>query len=216
MSACSLPQRIRAGCDVFRAVTAGYQSSLPQRIRAGCDPADSPVKACTFLCHSAFARVATIRVCMVSLDELLCHSAFARVATIEGNKPLRTIAFATAHSRGLRRVRQAYVQQAHSFATAHSRGLRLSSAYFYWSEQPLPQRIRAGCDACYPKACSFDFALPQRIRAGCDLDLGRNPACRLLCHSAFARVATQCLQTERKGKASLPQRIRAGCDTKKR
>ena len=164
--------------------------SLPQRIRAGCDPADSPVKACTFLCHSAFARVATIRVCMVSLDELLCHSAFARVATIEGNKPLRTIAFATAHSRGLRRVRQAYVQQAHSFATAHSRGLRLSSAYFYWSEQPLPQRIRAGCDACYPKACSFDFALPQRIRAGCDCIRRNRIHGDRLCHSAFARVAT--------------------------
>ena len=36
----------------------------------------------TFLCHSAFARVATLKNKKYHYTLLLCHSAFARVATI--------------------------------------------------------------------------------------------------------------------------------------
>ena len=101
----TLPQRIRAGCDsgllsncradigfasahsrglrrcdLFPRRTVGR--SLPQRIRAGCDGCLLCVlSVLCYLCHSAFARVATYAV--------------AILAAAVGD-------FATAHSRGLR------------------------------------------------------------------------------------------------------------------
>ena len=56
-------------------------STLPQRIRAGCDGKASPDQLWWILCHSAFARVATLQQGIGALAGMLCHSAFARVAT---------------------------------------------------------------------------------------------------------------------------------------
>ena len=77
----SLPQRIRAGCDLQVPPPLLPAWSLPQRIRAGCDLMLMPL---------AFA-------------DSLCHSAFVRVATPFGVSFQRAQTFATAHSRGLRR-----------------------------------------------------------------------------------------------------------------
>ena len=76
----SLPQRIRAGCDLQVPPPLLPAWSLPQRIRAGCDLMLMPL---------AFA-------------DSLCHSAFVRVATPFGVSFQRAQTFATAHSRGLR------------------------------------------------------------------------------------------------------------------
>ena len=77
---------------------------------------------------------------------------------------------------------------------------------------PLPQRIRAGCDGIVlgvvstDKLCHSAFARVATQEAVVDAGL-----CEL-CHSAFARVATLGnIQFYRIGH-SLPQRIRAGCD----
>ena len=55
-----LPQRIRAGCDAVAVTLPAEISSLPQRIRAGCDSMSSAGAVSINLCHSAFARVATL------------------------------------------------------------------------------------------------------------------------------------------------------------
>ena len=79
----------------------------------------------TTLCHSAFVRVAT-RCCRCSIVYwLLCHSAFVRVATV-AVKPAKA--------------------QPQDFATAHSCGLRRFIEAVGKHINPLPQRIRAGCD----------------------------------------------------------------------
>ena len=98
----------------------------------------------------------------------LCLSAFARVATSMVIYDLVERSFATAHSRGLRLVR---ILQACLQAT-------------------LPQRIRAGCDLQVPPPLLPAWSLPQRIRAGCDIGKCRINIILILCHSAFARVAT--------------------------
>ena len=97
-SATSLPQRIRAGCDLcacvgvvfidlchsafVRVATRPYRyptfdrASLPQRIRAGCDlMANAKENMRQALCHSAFVRVATaekqcsaLRICCEKVD----------------------------------------------------------------------------------------------------------------------------------------------------
>ena len=166
------------------------------------------------LCHSAFARVAT------QLDErkrnnyALCHSAFARVATIvhtnktcndtlpqriragcdqnPRNRNLTRPAFATAHSRGLRRDFYASANNADSFATAHSRGLRPSVMYYC----NLPYGI---CHSAFARVATpkselliilarFATAHSRGLRRGAVLIV---PPCAAICHSAFARVATQ-------------------------
>ena len=84
-------------------------------------------------------------------------------------------------------------QQARSvlpFATAHSRGLRRQLAVTGHTHVPLPQRIRAGCDLLPTPSASLYTPLPQRIRAGCDEIAYTKYDLRILCHSAFARVAT--------------------------
>ena len=124
----------------------------------------------------------------------LCLSAFARVATgflrvYRQRRPL-------CHSAFVRVATPSYSGSSSPlvFATAHSCGLRLD--------------VNA--------ACVCGQSLPQRIRAGCDAFRGKLPKGANLCHSAFARVATQqthqCLQFRH----ALPQRIRAGCDVLKR
>ena len=57
-------------------------NSLPQRIRAGCDRLNQRDVSPLRLCHSAFARVATLWYNIHGGHCYLCHSAFARVATI--------------------------------------------------------------------------------------------------------------------------------------
>ena len=66
----------------------------------------------------------------------LCHSAFVRVATMVS-------AFATAFI---------------VFATAHSRGLRQVTELGKPPHEPLPQRIRAGCDFNWKREHSRDNA----------------------------------------------------------
>ena len=101
-----LPQRIRAGCDPPLSVLHCLLASLPQRIRAGCD------RRC--------------RCCIV--NRFLCHSAFARVATWHTEQRRCYSFFATAHSRGLRLYGRHLLAVLNIiFATAHSRGLRLGA-----------------------------------------------------------------------------------------
>ena len=81
----SLPQRIRAGCDINPTGFSTAILALPQRIRAGCDGILIVCAAHRYLCHSAFVRVATF-----ALSRLCSRFQF----------------FATAHSCGLRRRRR--------------------------------------------------------------------------------------------------------------
>ena len=62
------------------------------------------------------------------------------------------------------------------FATAHSCGLRLVGVIWRF----------------------FKCALPQRIRAGCDCGRQVKAWAKLLCHSAFVRVATRVTVLHRK------------------
>ena len=79
----------------------------------------------------------------------------------------------------------------HRFATAHSCGLRPShSCLTLHGILDLPQRIRAGCDAHLILHSPQLKNLPQRIRAGCDAYGAVENAGRMICHSAFVRVAT--------------------------
>ena len=126
---------------------------------------------------------------------------------------LFTSFFATAHSRGLRRCWKPSLTATRFFATAHSRGLRRSKTK---SSTTL---------------CCFATAHSRGLRPS----WRNNPIpSRLLCHSAFARVATvvYCVccrycaifaTAHSRGlrlqvppplllSSSLPQRIRAGCD----
>ena len=99
--------------------------------------------------------------------------------------------FASAHSRGLRHVRPIRRRSSDPFATAHSRGLRPAS------------HLKAGITRFFATAHSRGlrrFDNPQK-----EVDI-------VLCHSAFARVATQPLRKVNQPAVPLPQRIRAGCD----
>ena len=144
-------------------------NALPQRIRAGCDPSQCNRHGNVFLCLSAFARVATRSPSQLLLACLLCHSAFARVATQVTLPTISCQSFATAHSRGLRRCWKPSLTATRFFATAHSRGLRRSKTK---SSTTL---------------CCFATAHSRGLRPS----WRNNPIpSRLLCHSAFARVAT--------------------------
>ena len=66
--------------------------------------------------------------CCATCGHYLCHSAFARVATCAYLASLFASNFATAHSRGLRLARSKCAVKRVSFATAHSCGLRLICA----------------------------------------------------------------------------------------
>ena len=167
------------------------QESLPQRIRAGCDRLGLAYDFDAELCHSAFVRVATpTRSCDFAASDL-CHSAFVRVATMRPCATARHARFATAHSCGLRRIRNVKIVDLWAFATAHSCGLRQKASRSTSGTQSLPQRIRAGCDhsnagaRIIARLCHSAF-----VRVATRLpDGGRQK--NELCHSAFVRVATQ-------------------------
>ena len=116
--------------------------------------------------------------------------------------------FATAHSRGLIAIRQSMV-----FATAYSRGLRQYYRQYVQMLLPLPQRIRAGCDrlssstsmrvTIFATAHSRGLRPPPANRKNRIIHFAtahsrglRRRSVQLpadspvLCHSAFARVAT--------------------------
>ena len=143
------------------------------------------------LCHSAFARVATIlrkihSGGLVSLPQRIragCDAMCATLMLLMRSLPQRIRA-------GCDGVQPQQARSVLPFATAHSRGLRRQLAVTGHTHVPLPQRIRAGCDQCANNLRQPDGALPQRIRAGCDV--------RKRLHRVHGR--------------SLPQRIRAGCD----
>ena len=155
-------------CDLFPRRTVGR--SLPQRIRAGCDASDIADYILSELCHSAFARVATALAAGCRLRYVLCHSAFARVATPRTSPHQQQLLLC--HSAF---ARVATVQKFLDFIKALC---------------TLPQRIRAGCDNSEIQFNAKVSALPQRIRAGCDLFQAHYNIYNILCHSAFARVAT--------------------------
>ena len=210
----SLPQRIRAGCDTFAVATPSCLSSLPQRIRAGCDASDIADYILSELCHSAFARVATALAAGCRLRYVLCHSAFARVATAcrgilrccawtlpqriragcdsaAVGAALFTSFFATAHSRGLRRCWKPSLTATRFFATAHSRGLRrcwkpsLTATRFFATAHS--RGLRRSKTKSSTTLCCFATAHSRGLRPS----WRNNPIpSRLLCHSAFARVAT--------------------------
>ena len=78
----SLPQRIRAGCDDHLHIPAATVKDFAAAHSCGlrrCIKQQAP-SVCV-LCHSAFARVATMAKSSQYLSPTLCHSAFARVAT---------------------------------------------------------------------------------------------------------------------------------------
>ncbi len=120
------------------------------------------------LCHSAFVRVATsVQTIYSNLTEL-CHSAFVRVATMKEAKMVRDWLLCHSAFARVATISAQYSVIRRLFATAHSCGLR-----------------RACCQTAVPI-----LALPQRIRAGCDWAVYKCISPLLLCHSAFARVAT--------------------------
>ena len=210
------------------------QESLPQRIRAGCDRLGLAYDFDAELCHSAFVRVATpTRSCDFAASDL-CHSAFVRVATMRPCATARHARFATAHSCGLRRIRNVKIVDLWAFATAHSCGLRQKASRSTSGTQSLPQRIRAGCDhsnagaRIIARLCHSAFV---RVATGtCGFALCAGNLCHsafvrvatkcpfnvayicMLCHSAFVRVATVQVEYIRLCRYTLPQRIRAGCD----
>ncbi len=172
-------------------------------------------------CLSAFVRVATYsNDCTVYMG-VLCLSAFVRVATLMALTCSGVLAFATAHSRGLRPRRSGsglpsrIFATAHSrglrrdlpidsvicsnFATAHSRGLRRSNLRASSSSFPLPQRIRAGYDAEGKIAIADYVNLATAHSRGLRLShLCLGIRTQKPCHSAFARVTTWAIHTTRK------------------
>ena len=188
------------------------------------------------LCHSAFARVATIlrkihSGGLVSLPQRIragCDAMCATLMLLMRSLPQRIRA-------GCDGVQPQQARSVLPFATAHSRGLRRQLAVTGHTHVPLPQRIRAGCDLLPTPSASLYTPLPQRIRAGCDSMSSAGAVSINLCHSAFARVATascavivpysffatahSCGLRRRQIRVSfrlqsLPQRIRAGCDSR--
>ena len=165
------------------------------------------------LCHSAFARVATIlrkihSGGLVSLPQRIragCDAMCATLMLLMRSLPQRIRA-------GCDGVQPQQARSVLPFATAHSRGLRRQLAVTGHTHVPLPQRIRAGCDLLPTPSASLYTPLPQRIRAGCDEIAYTKYDLRILCHSAFARVATRQVPPPLLPAWSLPQRIRAGCD----
>ena len=167
--------------------------ALPQRIRAGCDCRYKGCNNGVYLCHSAFVRVATDYTLEFTARTCLCHSAFARVATAQHEVFAELVALCLS-----------------AFARVATTARPLSAS----THRPLPQRIRAGCDAVSSSwfvslnrlfasahsrglrrvgsasAITGASSLPQRIRAGCDLCAGNCCGYAALCLSAFARVAT--------------------------
>ena len=143
------------------------------------------------LCHSAFARVATLRPFSAahggtifatahscglrrsstcgSLNAIsLCHSAFVRVAT--QMRELTVPLLHLCHSAFVRVATQQEPEeyrQTH-FATAHSCGLRLFECGRNCSKAGFATAHSCGLRPEKAKIFKRRFALPQHIRAGCD------------------------------------------------
>ena len=178
------------------------------------------------LCHSAFARVATRQVPPPLLPAWFCHSAFVRVATPSTTAMRRTVHFATAHSCGLRRIRNdkgrkdgnlchsAFVRVATRlptlfkcallFATAHSCGLRrigIKRQYYTYAVFATAHScgLRHAIDTFFVSSDIFATAHSCGLRRLPHTEYGRM---RILCHSAFVRVATRC-GLKKRGDADL-------------
>ena len=120
-----------------------------------------------------------------------CLSAFVRVATLVvfAREPMIDLC----HSAFVRVATQLFICKGCKLEPLPQRiraGCDFSSLQNRISLSTLPQRIRAGCDPAIRLVLSALTPLPQRIRAGCDVHGQR------LCGFDGA----------------LPQRIRAGCD----
>ncbi len=111
------------------------------------------------LCHSAFARVATVVYCVCCRYCAIFATAHSRGLRLSFFLLLvQYLLFATAHSRGLRLVLLPTRGGILIFATAHSRGLRPTLKAIFWYCSALPQRIRAGCDGRVPAVVSTQYA----------------------------------------------------------
>ena len=151
----SLPQRIRAGCDasdiadyILSELCHSAFARVATALAAGC-------RLRYVLCHSAFARVATpplsvLHCLRASLPQRIragCDAQKQKVALHSAALPQRIRAGCDHHG-GITRFRP------DCFATAHSRGLRrLFIVCVVGIVLSLPQRIRAGCDLCSRYPC---------------------------------------------------------------
>ena len=121
-----------------------------------------------------------------------CLSAFVRVATLVvfAREPMIDLC----HSAFVRVATQLFICKGCKLEPLPQRiraGCDFSSLQNRISLSTLPQRIRAGCDPAIRLVLSALTPLPQRIRAGCDcLELHVRRMDDLF-HSAFVRVATK-------------------------
>ena len=209
-----MPQRIRAGCDAMCATLMLLMRSLPQRIRAGCDGVQ-PQQARSVLpfatAHSRGLRrqLAVTGHTHVPLPQRIragCDQCANNLRQPDGALPQRIRAgcdvrkrLHRVHGRSLpQRIRAGCDRLSSStsmrvtiFATAHSRGLRPSGGQ-------LIKRIG-----------NFATAHSCGLRRGHD---SWDFCSKILCHSAFVRVATWLHVRLKCTNKPLPQRIRAGCD----
>ena len=120
-----------------------------------------------------------------------CLSAFVRVATLVvfAREPMIDLC----HSAFVRVATQLFICKGCKLEPLPQRiraGCDFSSLQNRISLSTLPQRIRAGCDAKHIHTDGKRNPLPQRIRAGCDWLKEYGTITAQLCHSAFVRVAT--------------------------
>ena len=165
---------------------------MPQRIRAGCDEGSygngKSLSSLPQRIRAGCDRQQT------RTNQLQKRFASAHSRGLRHVRPIRRRSsdpFATAHSRGLRPASHLKAGITRFFATAHSRGLRLNRVKRAISTPPFATAHSRGLRR---------FDNPQK-----EVDI-------VLCHSAFARVATQPLRKVNQPAVPLPQRIRAGCD----
>ena len=165
-----MPQRIRAGCDVPHLTAYRGCRSLPQRIRAGCDctaPHSLSRLSIFATAHSRGLRLYCTSQPIAVVD--LCHSAFARVATAENQGRLD------------------------SYELCHSAFARVatgSAPRATLTREPLPQRIRAGCDVGGIAVVGGVTLCHSAFARVATRTFPQGAIAYGLCHSAFARVAT--------------------------
>ena len=193
--------------------TPQHRCTLPQRIRAGCDRDATLKDYFRQLCHSAFVRVATVTSKQLPLRRSFAtaHSCGLRRDIMSKQDELLTLP---------QRIRAGCDQRLNqrnicTLRLCHSAFVRVATTkfpVFCARYDSLPQRIRAGCDVQSAGKRVIQPPLPQRIRAGCD-------DCRALVHAQHVPFATahSCgLRQIRQNifclLSALPQRIRAGCD----
>ena len=231
-----LPQRIRAGCDRDKGICPGdyynFATAHSCGLRHGRRHGQGRIPP---LCHSAFVRVATgeskthkgytwtlpqrIRAGCDKIGYVPKRRQWALPQRIRAGCDVSHAprlpsnpAFATAHSCGLRRIRNVKIVDLWAFATAHSCGLRQGQRHLPWGLLQL-------CHSAFVRVATF----VQRERAGAkrfatahSCGLRRRNAADGNVSSPFA-TAHSCGLRRRRGRHSdrmdtLPQRIRAGCD----